>query len=75
MAFANAMHFDYVEDSVTNSILLPQEITPLASMNNNQNVNLQVFLSLAQSMLEKPRKISPFGNCWYVIPKVNVPLI
>jgi hypothetical protein len=32
MAFANTMHFDYVEDSVTNSILLPQEITPLASM-------------------------------------------
>jgi hypothetical protein len=32
MVFASAMHFDYVEDNVTNSILLPQEITPLASM-------------------------------------------
>jgi len=32
MAFANAMHFDCVEDNVTNSILLPQEITPLANM-------------------------------------------
>jgi hypothetical protein len=32
MAFANAMHFDYVEDNMTNSILSPQEITPLASM-------------------------------------------
>jgi hypothetical protein len=32
MAFANAMHFEYVEDNVTNSILLPHEITPLANM-------------------------------------------
>jgi hypothetical protein len=38
-------------------------------------MDLQVSLSPTQSTSKKPCKLSPFGDYWYLMPDVSVPLI
>lgn len=52
MALVKAMYFNFVDDKARDCyFLLPQEITPLASMKQKPEVEQHVSLSLAQSTL------------------------